>query len=308
MKTKLVLFLTLVLTLSISSSCENDNKTTSNELSSNKLNQTLKKFNNNFNYQEMNPSFLENKKDWWETLGEVCAIATADAGGAAVGVAGVQVVAGVVGAATAGTGYAVVATVGGVVGAYGGSYAAYAAFHPKRGTFNNIGPKGTSVIYNLPEEYSHLNNFGLLHNNGLENVYFSGANCQTDLQWMSQNISNINDIDYVTLYNSIEFQNLINNIKSSSIRFSESNYSYTVLLNDYKNKKLMNETVSSVLSNFFEAANRAVVYEDVKQINDFYVSSIVNSNLNTKDKEAILASLTVYIQSYYYWYNFQIEE
>ena len=70
----------------------------------------------------------------------------------------------------------------------------------------------------------------------------------------------------------------------------------------------MNETVSSVLSNFFEAANRAVVYEDVKQINDFYVSSIVNSNLNTKDKEAILASLTVYIQSYYYWYNFQIEE
>jgi hypothetical protein len=287
-------------------SCENDNSAETDNLK--ELNLKLAEFNHNYEYTSNN--VYSKKKSWWEKALTVAAIATADAGGAAVGVGSVQVVAGVVGAATAGTGYAVVATIGGVVGAAGGSYAAYCGTGGscRMGNFNTVDPKGNSVVYQLPNEYSFLNNYGQLHNNALENIYFSGDNSLTELQWIENNVNNLNQIDYVKLYNSSEFQLLINNIKNVSYNYKNNDYDYKVLVSDYKNKGLMNETVSTVLSNFFEGVNKVETFEDAEKITEFYVNTVKNSVLNSKDKEAIFSALTVYIQSYYYWYNFEIEE
>ena len=280
-------------------SCENDNSVETDNLK--ELNLKLAVFNQNYEYTSNN--VYSKKKSWWEKALTVAAIATADAGGAAVGVGSVQVVAGVVGAATAGTGYAVVATIGGVVGAAGGSYAAYCGTGVicRMCNFNAFDTKVNSVVYQLPNEYSFLNNYGQLHNNALENIYFSGDNSLTELQWIESNVNNLNQIDYVKLYNSSEFQLLINNIKNASYNYKNNNY-------DYKDKGLMNETVSSVLSNFFEGVNKVETFADAEKITEFYVNTVKNSVLNSKDKEAIFSALTVYIQSYYYWYNFEIEE
>lgn len=299
MKLKFLFSVVIVSLLFIFISCENENTIESNNLK--ELNLKFKEYNQNYEYSLNN--VYSNKKSWWEKALTVAAIATADAGGAAVGVGSVQVAAGVVGAATAGTGYVVVATIGGVVGAAGGSYAAYCGTGGscRTGNFNLIDPKGSSIIYQLPIEYSFLNNYGQLHNNALESIYFSGDNSLTELQWIETNINNINQIDYVKLYNSVEFQSIINNIKNASFNFKNSDYDYKVLINEYKSKGMMNETVSSVLSNFFEGVNKVETFEDAESITKFYVDTIKCSTLKSDDKEAIFSALTVYIQSYYYW-------
>lgn len=287
-------------------SCENEAKIETDNLK--EVNLKLKEFNQNYQYSTNN--FLSKKKSWWETALTVAAIATADAGGAAVGAGAVQVGAGAIGLATAGTGYVVVSTIGGVVGAAGGSYAAYCGTggHCRMGGFNSVDPKGSSIVYQLPTEYSFLNNYGQLHNSALESIYFSDGNSQTELQWIENNVANVNEIDYVKLYNSVEFQGLLNNIKGASLNFKNNGYNYKLLVSEYKNKGLMNETVSSILSNFFEGVNKVETFEDAENITKFYIDSIKNSTLKKEDKEAIFSALTVYIQSYYYWYNFQIEE
>ncbi len=298
----------LSITTLVINSCAKGKKNSPPKIDSNvisNLNQQLKDFNQSYNYKVANTSSIEGKKKWWEVVAEVCGIAIANAGGAQIGASSAQTVAVAAGVATGGTGYAVVTAIGGAIG---DSYTVYTQFYQRVGNFNNVDPKGAFVIYSLPQEFSYLNNLGLLHNNGLERIYFSTTNPQTDLQWMASNINNINDVDYVKLYNFVEFKDLINNIKSVSKKFSENNFNYTILLNEYKMRGLMDEESATILSYFFEAVSKAVVFEDVKQINDFYINAIKNSNLNTKTKEAIFASLVVYIQSYYYWLNFQIEE
>lgn len=301
-----ILFSTCILFSTIS--CKMDKKIIVDELPSNNLNHKLKEFNKNYQFQANNFSF-QREKHWWETVGELCAIVTADVAGASTGFSGVQTVATAIGLATEGTGYVVVSLIGGAVGTVGGSYAAFVALNPNKiGSFNNINPEGRSILYELPQEFLYLKKIGLLHNSGLQNIYFADSNPQTELQWIGNNIENLNSIDYLKLYTSTEFQTLITNIKLASKNYINNGYNYNFLLNEYKAKGLMNAQVSLIFSTFFEAINKIQVFEDAVNVNMFYFTAVNNSTLNFKDKETILAGLIVFIQSYYYWYNFQIED
>ncbi|WP_306353721.1 hypothetical protein [Flavobacterium sp. '19STA2R22 D10 B1'] len=307
MKVKLFTVVTTICAVLMFSSCENNNDDNRTEILSKKLSAELKEFNQNYQYQP--GQIYTERRSWWNTIGQVCAIALGDGSGAAAGVAGVQLVAGVVGAATAGTGYAVVATIGGIVGGIGGSYGAYCGTggNCRQGNFNTVNPTGTSVVYNLPNGFEYINNFGELHNNGLQNIHFLGDASITELEWISNNINNLESTDYKKLYNSSEFKNLITDIKTVNYNYKNNNYDVKLLLSDYKSKGLMNETVSSVFSNYSDAISKAEGFNDVRDITDFYVTKISESSLNTKDKEAILAGLAVSIQSFYFWLNFEIE-
>lgn len=300
---KLLSIVLIAVLFSCSSNIENEtgNNTT--------LKEKLNKFNTDFKYSSFNTTFKEKPpktKSWWQTVGEVCAIATADAGGAATGVAGVQTVAGIVGAATAGTGYAVVAGGAAVVGAVGGSYAAYATFHPN-GRFTNENLLGQSVVYNLPKEFSHITNFGVLHNKELSEIYFElGYSQNLEFDWLTTNLKIPSDYNFNDVYYSNEFQNHINKINQISINYAQNNYDHNFLLNSYKSENLITSNVSDILNLYFSAQSKAEGFDDTKRINEYYINEILNSNLKNEDKESLLSAFVVYIQSYYFWLNFEI--
>lgn len=301
--------LAVLLTFSNCTSDNRDNLITSTEASTNinSLKSNLQSFNKSFKYKS-NPNLnLLGKKKWWQTALQVAAIATGDASGAAAGVWAVQGLAGAVGAATAGTGYAVVSGVAGVIGAAGGSYAAYCSTGGHcRGTFNSVDPKGNSIIYDFPTRYDYLENFGTLHNSALANIYLSDNSISESL-WVQNNIPNINEIDYVELLNNSDYIDLKNDINTLTDDYKASNYDVDQLLNGYLTKGLINQNLKEILSLYFNATLKAETFEDYKAITDRYVVEIQNSNLEEREKESLLASFSVSIQSYYYWLNLEVE-
>lgn len=280
----------------------------------------LKSFNDSFEYETVSSSSNEiiakKKKSWWNYVGEVTAIATADAGGAATGVAGAQAVAGLVGAATAGTGYAVVSGTAAVIGAAGGSYGAYTAFYPQgrqsnrasipKGKFTTNEIIGSSVVYTYPSKFKHISKFGELHNSDLEQNY-TGQNFsnQNELNWIKKNYTVPDNIKIENMYNSTNFQNYKNTVKDIAIEYAINKYDCTFFLKSLKDKELISSTTSNYLELFFKAQIKSKSFEDTKKINDYYVNTVVNSKLSDKDKESLLSAFTVYIQSYYYWINFE---
>ncbi len=295
------------------SNCTSDSRSnldiTPTETSANvsTLKNNLTKFNKDFKYKTNTNLNLVGKKKWWQTALQVAAIATGDASGAAAGVWAVQGLAGAVGAATAGTGYAVVSGVAGVIGAAGGSYAAYCSTGGHcRGRFNNVDPRGASVTYDFPTKYDYIENFGTLHNSALANMYLSENNVSEQI-WVENNIPNINEVNYNVLLGSGEYINLKNNINSITDNYKASNYDVEKLLNDYLNKGLINQNVKDILSLYFSATIKAETFEDYRAITDRYVAEIQNSNLMDREKESLLASFSVSIQSYYYWLNLEVE-
>lgn len=267
------------------------------------LKSNLSSFNKNFVYKKNNN--LTGKK-WWQYVGQASAIASGDAGGALGMAAGVQWLAGVVGAATAGTGYAVVSGVAGVIGAVGGSYAAYCSTggHCK-GTFNGTNAMGSSVIYDFPAEYDYIENFGILHNNALQNIYMSENNVD-ELTWISNNIPNVNEIDYQKLYDSDEFKTLTSEIVEITEKYKISGYDINVLLSGYKDKNLITDNNFDIMTLYFKATSQVETFEDYKAITDYYVEQVNSSTLTQTEKEALYSAFAVSIQSYYYWLNLEI--
>jgi hypothetical protein len=268
------------------------------------LKSNLSSFNKNFVYKTK--SNVDSKR-WWQYVGMAAAIAVGDVGGAATGVAGVQVLAGVVGAATAGTGYAVVSGVAGVVGAVGGSYAGYCGSGGHcRGTFNGTGALGTSVVYDFPDDYDYIENFGVLHNDALQNVYMSDQNVN-ELTWIGNKIPNVNAIDYNLLYNSPEFKELTGKIAEISNDYKNSGYKVNVLLDGYKTNNMITSNNYDILSLYFDAVLKVQTFEDYKEITDYYVDKLKESDLTGNEKEALYAGFAVSVQSFYYWLNLDVE-
>lgn len=290
-------------------SCQNEDMSTKKN-SDAELKLELSNFNSDFQYQTINNMSILGKKHWWDVVGQVCAIAGADAAGAGACVQGVQAVAGVIGAATEGTGYVIVSGGAAVVGAVGGSYAAYYGFHHKMGNFNSENPIGESVVYDLPKEFSYINNYGVLHNKGLEEIYFTGDTYSSDKEynWIMNNIPNASTIDMQKVYNSPELKKSLGQVKDISSNYALNNGDYKSLLNDYKSNKLMSQTTYDILNSFLEAQSKSLTFDDTKKITDFYINAINNSDIEKLDKQSIYSALAVYIQSYYYWTNFEIKE
>lgn len=252
---------------------------------------------------------------WYDSYGEAAAIAFADAGGAGAGVTGASWLAGVVGAATAGTGYAVVSGIAGVVGASGASYAAYRGFYPLTGKSTNVIPVGkfttnqligTSVIYTFPSKFNNISNYGKLHNDCLEQNYV-GQNFtkQNEINWIKKNYTIPSNINIEKLYNSASFQNYKNTLADISTDYASHNYNCSYLLQSLKNKKLITSITSNYLELFYNAQSKSVTFADSKKINDYYVNVVVNSSLSDIDKQSLFSAFTVYIQSLYYWLNFE---
>ncbi|WP_089860629.1 hypothetical protein [Chryseobacterium taeanense] len=294
------------------SSCTNDeNVITTENVSSNKTSASdlkilLKNYNNNFKstniYQD--PA---SKKKWWQVVGQVAAIATGDAGGAASMVWIAQGAAGVVGAATAGTGWAVISVGAGVIGAVGGSYAAYCSTGGHcRGTFNNTSPEGASVIYDFPREFDHLENVGVLHNAGLQTIYMDG-NTVNELEWANNNIPGLKSSDFEKIYNSPDFKKGAELIKTISAEYKNSDYDVQALVKAYRDNGLINGNCYDILSLYFEATKQSENFEDYNNITKYYVEQVANSKLSDIEKESLLSAFSVSIQSFYYWLNMESE-
>jgi hypothetical protein len=292
----------LVLSVLILNSCSNDIDRSSDIYSE------LKMYNAEYKYSE-NKNF--HARSWWQSGLDALAVVGGDAAGAAAGVWAVQGLAGAAGAATAGTGYAVVATIGGVVGAAGGSWAAYCTVGGKHCKTKRVGKSnpdnkyGKSVKYNLPTPYSYINNFGIFHNDFLENVHLYNSTNLTELQWIVRNIPNANLIDAERYYSTNEFTIIINNIKKNSEIYASSEYDVNILLNSYKNNGYINENIKNVLSLYFTAISRASEFNDFTRITDYYVNTTIRSSFSKQEKESLLAAFAVSVQSYYYWLNFE---
>ncbi|ROI05967.1 hypothetical protein EGI16_06190 [Chryseobacterium sp. G0240] len=309
MKKNIFKILGLAIVLSFTN-CSNDgtlnqeNLSAETSVNSGELKSKLSSFNENFVYKTNNN--LTGKK-WWQTALQIAAIATGDASGAAAGVWAVQGLAGAVGAATAGTGYAVVSTAAGIIGAAGGSYAAYCSTGGScKGTFASTSASGSSVIYDFPKDYDYIENFGLLHNDALTNMYLSN-NVTSELTWMENNIPDIKQINYKDdLYNNSEYIDIKKKINEITDKYKASNYDASSLLEDYYKEKMINGNVKDILSLYFNATMKAQTFDDYKDITDKYVFEIENSKLTNNEKESLLASFAVSIQSYYYWLNLEI--
>lgn len=262
----------------------------------------LKTYNTNYKY-EVDSNL--NQAKWWNTLMQVAAIAGGDAAGAASGVWAAQGLAGVVGAATAGTGYAVVSGVMGLIGAVGGSYAAYCSTGGScRASINETNPKGELIKYDFPTKFDYIEEFGVLHNDAILNTHLSLKN--SEIEWIENNIENINEIDYVNLYNNVDFQNLMTEIKEINSNYKKNNYDINFLLNEYQSKGLINNNIKSILNLYFEATLKVNSFSDYKSITAYYVESINNSDLIDREKESLYAAFSVSIQSFYLWLNIEI--
>jgi len=304
-----ILGLAVLLNFSSCTSDENvvaDETVTSSKIGVNDLKLHLKNYNSNFKttnlYQD--PA---SKKKWWQIVGQVAAIASGDAGGAAGMVWVAQGAAGVVGAATAGTGWAVISGGAAVIGAVGGSYAAYCSTGGHcRGTFNSASSQGLSVVYDFPREFDHLENTGLLHNAGLQAIYMDG-NDVNELEWANNNIPNLKSSEFDKVYNSAEFQRGADQIKQISADYKNSNYDVQALVNAYRNNGLINGNCYDILSLYFEATQNAQNFEDYNNITSYYVEQVANSKLSSIEKESLLSAFSVSIQSFYYWLNMETE-
>ena len=311
MKRNVLKIIALVTVLTFTNCASDDRNnvdiaSTENTANLNTLKINLQNFNKNFKYTISTNNNMINGKKWWQYVGQAAAIASGDAMGAAGGAWAAQGLAGIVGAATAGTGYAIVSGIAIVVGGVGGSYMAYCSSGGHcRGTFDNVSPRGSSVVYDFPTKFDYLENTGVLHNNGLQNIYLSNETI-SEYDWTNQNISNINQIDYDTLYNSPEFQNFKNDINIISSNYRESNYDIKILLDGYKDKNLINDNVYQILNLYFTATLGAQTFEDYKAITDEYVLEVTNSYLTDKEKESLLSAFAVSVQSYYYWINLEV--
>ncbi|TXF78835.1 hypothetical protein [Chryseobacterium sp.] len=211
-----------------------------------------------------------------------------------------------VGLASEGTGYAVVQTVSGVIGAAGGSYAAYCTTGGScKGTFNANPTNGHAVKYDFPSEYDYIENFGELHNQDLNSSYMSET-AIPEIDWIGQNIPNVNTIDYNLLYSSEEFQQLRDKINEISNNYKNSNYDYVKMLDEYKEANLMTSDTYDILNLYFSATMKSESFDEYQAITDYYVQQVIQSNLSPDDKKALFACFSVSIQSYYYWLNLEI--
>ncbi|KQS91792.1 hypothetical protein [Chryseobacterium sp. Leaf394] len=299
----------LAVLLNFSSCTSDENVVTTENVSTNKISTSdlkllLKNYNNNFKSTNINQD-PTSKKKWWQIVGQVAAVASGDAGGAAGMVWVAQGVAGAVGAATAGAGWAVVSGGAAVIGAVGGSYAAYCSTGGHcRGTFNNTNPEGASVIYDFPREFDHLENVGVFHNAGLQAIYMDGNNIN-ELDWANSNIPNLNSSDFQKIYNSPDFKKGAELIKTISAEYKNSNYDVQALLKAYKDNGLINANCHDILSLYFDATKKSQNFEDYNNITEYYVNQVSNSNLTDIEKESLLSAFSVSIQSFYYWLNME---
>lgn len=306
MKKNLLKISTFALVLTLTS-CSQDigSSVDTSEIASinaNTLKVTLQNFNKDFKYSSINNSNVNSKK-WWQYVGQACAIVAGDAAGAAGTMVATHHLALAVGMASEGTGYVVVQTVSGVVGGVGGSYAAYCGTGGHcRVAFNGSTENGFPVKYDFPSEYDYIENFGDLHNQDLNSTHMS-ENTMSEIDWIGQNVPNINSIDYNKLYNSEEFRNLCNKINEISTNYKNSNYDYEQMLNDYKNSNLISDETYDILNLYFAATLKAQNFEEYKAITDYYVQQIIDANLGQDDKRALFACFSVSIQSAYYWLN-----
>ncbi len=164
---------------------------------------------------------------------------------------------------------------------------------------------GSSVVYDFPKEYDYLENFGVLHNNELQNVYMSENNID-EITWIGNNIPNVDQIDYKKLYNSQEFKDLTDKINKISAEYKDSGYNVNVLLDGYKKNGMITDNNYDVLSLYFNAVLKAETFEDYKAITDYYVDQVTKSHLSKNEKESLYAGFAVSIQSYYYWLNLEV--
>lgn len=294
----------------ILNSCVQDENLDSVEVNENSEISHKDFFNNLENYKE-NYSYTNSNlqgKRWWETAFEVAAIATADAAGAGAMVWAAQGLAADAGAASAGTGYAVVTAGAAVIGAAGGSYGAYCAFSSDCGGRPSQNPVGDEIVYDFASEFDHLENIGSYHNIAMMDLYLAEENV-TELDWIKMNIENVEDIDIESIYYSEDFQNATSQINDISTSFEYKSTTNEQFLSQYLDRGLINENINEVLLNYFETIFPVEVFEDIKTITDYYVEEIQRSELSKVEKESILATLSVSIQSYYFWTNLeQVEE
>lgn len=204
-----------------------------------------------------------------------------------------------------------ISAIGAVGGAVSGSRLAYCTLYPKKckgtkstnGAFKYNG-YGDSVVFELPEEYKYIENFGVYHNLLLDEVYSDYTDENAEIKWFENKIENINDVDYLKLYNSNIYTDAIYNIEMNSIGYIEKNMSAEFLLESYEDLGYISGTFKEVFISYKNTLDNSKSFDDVKKITEYYISEISNSDLPKNDKEALFAALTVNIQSVYYWSNF----
>lgn len=306
LKLSILTVLTLIITSSLFYSCSNEDSVGIENEKVDFLNE-LKAFNTNYQLTvidvQEDPVLLSKGDDcgFWCTVGKVVVVAGADLAGAAVGVKAVAVIAGATAGTGVGTPLAAGLVVGGAVlgGAAGSIVAAVKvneatsqkAFKKSNNSFGKkLFIKNLDIKY--PPEFSYLEKTGELHNIELYN-HFNG---------FSRKTTKLTDIE--SIEDTEEWKEAIGKTEDIINNYVSNNFNTDNLTKSLYDEGLISKDIQNVLNIFYDIYNNIQNSGNIKDISNFYINAISNSNvLSYEDKTALIVSFSVASESPFYWSN-----
>lgn len=226
-----------------------------------------------------------NNKGFWDVVGQIAAVAGADILGAAGGVIAVSEVATILNVATGGT---VLLVGAGVVCGAGASYATGNALKSISEPIN--------LFFTPPTGYETFD-IGYIHNRALDDVYFGNI---SKIDFLYSNIKNREAVDFM-LENS-DYIYGYDSIVSKSTSFNRHG-DIDVLIEDLFNDNLLSLNMKIFFNHFFNALSRSSDEDNLNSIIDFYTNHIIEEPYSELEKQALISSMSVTVNSFNYWSN-----
>lgn len=195
----------------------------------------------------------------------------------------------------------------------GSSWGAYVGLgmNHRPGRFTTTNLIGEPVVYEFNNEFNGIKFIGVNHNKLLTLINDNNnVDNSIELNWLKNKYENSSAATFSidSLYNSFEFQRIKKITKDISVEYAKRGCDTEFLLESYRNNNLINDVQYKYFKLYLSLQFKAEDFEDVKVINEFYIKEILNSDLKRKDKKVLLAAIATYIQSYYYWINYELDE
>ncbi len=271
------------------------------------LNDDLKSFNItyqkviNSSQKQRNNSFLN---DFWDDLGTVLTVAGADIVGAGMGVWASKEIAGTVGLATGGAGGAAVCIAGGVIAGAGASVETVRHLSSENiDGFISQGISHRTTIAQLdieyPKEYNYLKNVGKEHNVMVINLMEG----KRDSEYKFKNPT------VESVLNSKWMKDMNIEIKSEVAKYVNNGLNIDQLTESVCEKGYITKNMALVYNLFFNIYNRSRNKKNIENIINYYMKMVTKTKILTpKEKEALIASLSVASESPFYWLNQEASE
>lgn len=257
--------------------------------------------------------FWNKVKSVGESVCKACAVAGADAIGAATGVKAVAPVAAAVGAATGGTGGAIITGTAAVVCGVGASYEVGKVVYSK-----NLPPQNP---LNIERDWDYMR-VGEWHNLALQQ--YSELESGTISALVLQNIDNgifeieqdflySSDWDYIKsmLFNAEEWKMIEHDIQYDIQDFIEQELEIEQLLDKYSERGYLTPQMHEILISFFEIYLNIEELGDIKYVVQMYENFVNEVDfLSGEEKDALYVAFAVANHSPFYWIEFMedIEE